>query len=133
MLWRASRSPIASTSSSSTTWSGKGTSKRWTRRPRNWPGRNYRPGTGNHPVTAVNWYDATAYAAWLDAQLRAAGVLGVDETIRLPSEPEWERAAAYPIVMPKDNPLTAHRDYPWGEWPETQSSNQDEIDVAGTC
>lgn len=38
------------------------------------------------PVTAVNWYDAHAYAAWLSDQ--------TGETWRLPSDLEWAHAAA---------------------------------------
>jgi sulfatase-modifying factor enzyme 1 len=40
----------------------------------------------NRPRTDVSWYEATAYCRWLSAQL------GYE--IRLPSEQEWERAAA---------------------------------------
>ena len=42
--------------------------------------------TDRHPVTCVSWDDAQAYVSWLS---RTAGV-----TYRLPTEAEWDRAAA---------------------------------------
>ncbi|MGC9370651.1 MAG: formylglycine-generating enzyme family protein [Paracoccaceae bacterium] len=45
------------------------------------------PATGGSlPQTQVNWQDATAFAAWYSDR--------TGETWRLPTEPEWQRAAA---------------------------------------
>ena len=57
----------------------------------------------NQPVIGVTWYEATAYGAWLSAQVAAPGY-----AVRLPTEAEWEVAAAY------DGTAT-HRTYPWGK------------------
>jgi formylglycine-generating enzyme required for sulfatase activity len=47
----------------------------------------------NHPRENVSWYDAVAFCRWLTAKYRAAGVIGQNEVIRLPTEQEWEHAA----------------------------------------
>ena len=95
-------------------------------RPRFWPGARYRAGEGNHPVVGVTWYAATAYAWWADAYLRALGRLLPGESVRLPTEAEWERAAAYPSVLPGGNPRAERRTYPWGDvWPDlTDPANE---------
>jgi len=52
--------------------------------------------TLNHPQVGVSWYEAVAFCAWLSDQ--------TGQAIRLPTEPEWERAARH----------TDGRLYPWG-------------------
>jgi formylglycine-generating enzyme required for sulfatase activity len=59
----------------------------------------------NQPVIGVTWYDARAFCAWLTEQLQ--DVLPAGYVIRLPTEAEWEVAAAYDAQRQR-------RSYPWG-------------------
>jgi len=60
----------------------------------------------NRPVIGVTWYEATAFCAWLTAQAR--GALPAGYLLRLPTEAEWEAAAAYDAQMQR-------WPYPWGD------------------
>ena len=61
----------------------------------------------NLPVFGVSWWEADAYCRWLTQVLRERCWIGKDETVRLPTEAEWEWAARGP----------QHLRYPWGnEW-----------------
>lgn len=91
-------------------------------RPILWPGMRYRTGEGNCPVVGISWYAATAFAHWVDIWLHRIGVLQEGETVRLPTEAEWERAAAYPVVIPAANLRAGRREYPWGDWSEMPSA-----------
>ena len=51
------------------------------------------PGKGNYPVRWVSWDDATAFATWRSNLEKA--------TWRLPTEQEWEKAAAWDPVQQK--------------------------------
>ncbi len=64
-----------------------------------WEGVSCPAGEENNPVVGVSYYDAIAFCAW------AAEETGLP--VRLPTEPEWEKAARGPQV----------RLYSWGnEW-----------------
>ncbi len=72
----------------------------------------------NQPVVTVTWHEATAYGAWLTEQL--AAVLPTGHVVRLPTEAEWEVAAAY-------DALGKRHLYPWGnEAPTVERAIYDE-------
>jgi ergothioneine biosynthesis protein EgtB len=52
----------------------------------------------NHPVCGVSWYEAEAYASFVGK--------------RLPTEPEWEKAASWNVTSGDSGD---RRTYPWGE------------------
>jgi formylglycine-generating enzyme required for sulfatase activity len=62
--------------------------------PDRWPVQRRR---AFHPVASVTWYEANAYCSWLSDR--------TEQTVRLPSEEEWERAARGDDRRP----------FPWGE------------------
>jgi formylglycine-generating enzyme required for sulfatase activity len=92
---------------------GWGRDNRW--QPDRWEKQRYRL---NHPVVGVTWYEAEAYCAWVSAQQK--------QTVRLPTEEEWERAARGDDGRP----------YPWGEVFDPsltntfESGNRDALPVA---
>ncbi|HEX5741148.1 MAG TPA: SUMF1/EgtB/PvdO family nonheme iron enzyme [Pilimelia sp.] len=84
------------------------------RRPRTWYLGAYPWDRANHPVAGVTPDDADAYAAWLTAR---AG-----HPWRLPTEAEWEHAAAGPDG----------REHPWGAEFDPGAANTRETGVHTT-
>jgi iron(II)-dependent oxidoreductase len=83
----------------------------------------------NFPATDATWHDAVAYCGWLTTCWRANGTIGVDEQVRLPSEPEWEKAAS----SGRNSFGVAECIYPWGtEW-RNDASNSEETGLNAPC
>lgn len=80
-------------------------------RPKWWQDQRRFP---NRPVMGVSWFEAMAYAAWLDGRLREARKLPADCCLRLATEAEWEKAARN----------ADSRRCPWGDenWSEQRAN-----------
>jgi iron(II)-dependent oxidoreductase len=86
-----------------------------------------RPERANAPAVDVTWHDARACCDWLTATWRAEGRIGADETVRLPTEAEWECAAR------GAQPDAATTLYPWaGPW-QPDRANSEEAGLNDTC
>ncbi|UUO05676.1 formylglycine-generating enzyme family protein [Blastopirellula sp. J2-11] len=67
--------------------------------PRYWRNSKHVEGEERLPVVGLCWYEAAAYARWVGK--------------RLPSDPEWMKAGAWPVPLPGAEPI--QRRFPWGE------------------
>jgi len=82
----------------------------------------------NAPATDLTWRDACAYCAWLTGLWRGEGRIGAGESVRLATEPEWERAARGD--QPDRGDVVV---YPWdGPW-NAAAANSEETGFNDTC
>ncbi|MGH7492822.1 MAG: SUMF1/EgtB/PvdO family nonheme iron enzyme [bacterium] len=74
----------------------------------------------NQPVVGVSWFEAEAFCAWLTAEGMGLSAEGKKQTVRLPTEAEWEFAARG----------SEGRKYPWGpDQPTPEHANHDESKI----
>ena len=91
---------------------------------RGWHSANGRaPERASHPATDLTWHDARAYCAWLTEVWRAEGRIAADESVRLPTEREWEAAARGPEGLA----------YPWGADWAPEHANDEETGFNDIC
>jgi formylglycine-generating enzyme required for sulfatase activity len=83
------------------------------RPPLHWPDGQFPEEKADHPVVGVSFHDAAAFCHW------AAEVTGL--AVRLPTEPEWEKAARG----------TDGRLHPWGNKWERGLCNSSENNLSG--
>jgi formylglycine-generating enzyme required for sulfatase activity len=79
-----------------------------------WPEGRYPVEKADHPVVGVSYQDAVAFCKW-------ASIIN-GHALRLPTEPEWEKAARG----------TDGRVYPWGDTWEAGYTNSQEAKLNGT-
>ncbi len=80
------------------------------------------------PATDLTWRDARAYCDWLTGKWRSHGRIGTDEIVRLPTEPEWERAARGDQM--EEGAAVV---YPWGHLWAHDVANSEETGFNDTC
>jgi formylglycine-generating enzyme required for sulfatase activity len=134
-------------------WQERGFQGRYDSRPRSEPRKVGEPfHLANHPVSGISWYEALAFARWLDEYLHQRNLLASTWQVHLPSEPEWEKAArggelipGQPVLTPVQdwrqrngvapeliaNPLPA-RLYPWGDTPDPDCANFERTEIGAT-
>jgi hypothetical protein len=87
---------------------------------RSWENPGYVHGDA-HPVVKVNWNEAKAFCAWLTEKERREGLIGGNQTYRLPRDWEWSVAAGLNEShegTPREKDEKTPCVYPWGTaWP----------------
>jgi formylglycine-generating enzyme required for sulfatase activity len=108
-------------------------------------------GLDNHPVVRVRWQEARSFCDWLTEAWQERGLLPTEWVVRLPTEPEWEKAArggdkvpTQPFIAsaqagwaesctPNLSPNgESQRRYPWGKEPDPNRANYDKTGIGST-
>jgi formylglycine-generating enzyme required for sulfatase activity len=69
------------------------------------------------PAVNVSWEDARGFCRWLTAKEQAAGLIGSNNTYRLPTDAEWSHAVGLPEETgdtPAAKSMAARKVWPWG-------------------
>ena len=104
-------------------WSDAGFRGRYDDEPRRRPADYGEPfDLANHPAVGVTWYECLAFTRWLAEKMWKEGRLAKVQTIALPSEPEWEKAARG----------SDGRAYPWGAELTANHTNYDDTGIGST-
>lgn len=82
----------------------------------------------NAPATDLTWHDARAYCDWLTQGWRTEGRIAADDVVRLPTEPEWERAS-----RGDQGDGGSHIVYPWGRDWNPAAANSEESGLNAQC
>jgi len=99
-------------------WTPRGRAwKQDVKRRKPWGWNKARFAQAMQPVIGVTWYEAAACCAWVNTHLQ--DLLPPGYVVRLPTEAEWEVAAAY-------DDTGRRRTYPWGE--ETPTAERADFD-----
>jgi formylglycine-generating enzyme required for sulfatase activity len=99
-------------------WTARGRAwKQVVKRREPWRWNEARFAQAMQPVIGVTWYEAAACCAWVNTHLQ--DLLPPGYVVRLPTEAEWEVAAAY-------DDTGRRRTYPWGE--ETPTAERADFD-----
>lgn len=103
---------------------------------RHWPSPDgLDPERRNAPATDLTWHDARAYCVWLTDRWRVDGTISSTELVRLPTEPEWERAATGDIKSSSNSASPTGTDpiYPWETAWLKNAANSEETGLNTTC
>ncbi len=76
----------------------------------------------NHPVVWITWYEAVAFCQWLTVKLQENGELRPEQSISLPSEAQWEKAARG----------MNGQIYPWGDEADPNKANYEDTGIDTT-
>ncbi|KAF2994206.1 hypothetical protein E8E14_000099 [Neopestalotiopsis sp. 37M] len=87
------------------------------------------PHAQNMPATDLTWHDARVYCQWLTQHWRAIGKIKLNETVQLPSEPQWERASR----GDQREAFAGQLIYPWGTDFARNTSNCEELALNNKC
>ena len=108
-------------------------------------------GLPNHPVVGVTWYEAMAFARWLESHWRERELIPGDWHLYLPTEAQWEKAArgglkvpVRPVILTANevvkcdvtdvliNSANSARKYPWGDELDSEKMNIKETGIGTT-